>query len=92
MKTDLAMDGDKLIVANSDDVTAVLEATQRRSNEGIHGSSEMRHAASFPMVLVERYMHHAGIDLHEFMTNPAHVSRMLADPELSKFRIWKGRA
>lgn len=92
MRTDIQTDGDKFIIANTEDVTGVLEATQRRSNEGIHGSSEMRHAASFPKSIVETYLNTTGIDLNEFMTNPAHVSRMLADPNLSKFRVWKGRA
>lgn len=92
MKTDLLADGDKIIIANSEDVTGVLEATQRRSNEGLHGSSEMRHAASFPKSIVETYLNNAGITLNEFMTDETHVSRMLADPALSKFRIWKGRA
>lgn len=92
MRTHLETDGDNIIIANSEDVTGVLEVTQRRSNDGMHGSSEMRHAASFPKSIVETYLNTAGITLHEFMTNEAHVSRMLADPNLSKFRIWKGRA
>lgn len=92
MKTDLVVDGENIIIANSEDVSSVLEVTQRRSNDGLHGSSEMRHAASFPKSIVETYLNTAGINLHEFMTNEVHVSRMLADPNLSKFRIWKGRA
>jgi hypothetical protein len=91
MKTDLLAEGDKLIVANTADVEAVIEATTRLHNDGQHGSSEMRHAASFPQVIVETYLHTAGITLHEFMTNPVHVTRMLQDPDLSKFRVWKGR-
>lgn len=73
------------------DCTAIAEETIRRHNAGLHGSSEMRHAASFPMVVIERYMNENNIDLSEFMGNKAHVKRMLADPALSAFRIWKGQ-
>jgi hypothetical protein len=60
-------------------------------NEGITGGKEMRLAASFPDVLVERYCNQNGIEFSEFMQNPVHVKRMCADPDLSGFRIWTGR-
>lgn len=73
------------------DCTPILERTTALSNEGHHGSNEMRHAASIPMVIVERYLNDHNITLAEFMGNPEHVKRMLNDPSLSGFRIWKGR-
>lgn len=73
------------------DCTPILEHTTKLSNEGFHGSSEMRHAASFPMVVVERYLNDNNITLAEFSSNKEHVKRMLNDPSLAWFRIWKGR-
>lgn len=51
----------------------------------------MKHAAHWPPGLVETYMATHGIDFHEFLVNPTHVRRMLNDPALSGFRVWKGR-
>lgn len=51
----------------------------------------MKHAASFSPAVVELYKQKWGISHHEFMSNPVHVRRMLADPDLSGFRVWEGR-
>lgn len=72
------------------DCTAIAEETQRLSLEGIHGSNEMRHAARFPMVLVEAYINEKGITFQEFMKDRSHVRAMLSDPALAHFRIWQG--
>lgn len=73
------------------DCTPILEHATALHNEGIHGSGEMRHAASIPFVIVERYLNDHNITLAEFCANREHVKRMLNDPSLSGFRIWKGR-
>lgn len=73
------------------DCTPILEHATALHNEGIHGSSEMRHAASIPFVIVERYLNDHNITLAEFCSNREHVKRMLNDPSLSGFRIWRGR-
>lgn len=54
------------------------------------GSSDVKHAAHLPAVLVEKYLNDHGITFREFVINPEHVKRMLRDPSLSGFRIWKG--
>lgn len=59
---------------------------------GETGTSEMRHAARFPKVVVENYCARHGITLHEWMIDPVHVGRMLNDPDLAAFRIWEGKA
>jgi hypothetical protein len=51
----------------------------------------MRHAARVPAVLVEAYCNRHGISVHEFMANDEHVSRLLNDPVIAPFRIWKGK-
>jgi hypothetical protein len=66
------------------------DAAQRRQDGNI-GSSEMRHAARFPMVIVEQYLAMHQIDYQEFIRNPEHLKRMLNDPALAAFRIWEGK-
>ena len=72
-------------------VAPILDVTKRRHTEGLHGSGEMRHAASFPRVLVDKYCNDHNITFQEWMTNKEHVRRMLNSPDLSGFRIWPGR-
>jgi hypothetical protein len=60
-------------------------------NEGRHGSSDMRLAASVPVVLVEDYLNRHGISLGELGQSQEHQKRLLNDPALAHFRIWKGR-
>jgi len=75
------------------DCTPYLERATKLRNEGMHGSSEMRHAAHFPAVLVERYCNQHGITFAEFMQRKeGHVRAMLSDPDLRGFRVWEGRA
>lgn len=73
------------------DCTPILEHSTALHNEGLHGSGEMRHAARLPFVLVERYLNDNNITLSEFCSNREHVKRMLNDPSLAGFRIWKGK-
>lgn len=73
------------------DVSAILEDAKARSNEGYHGSSEMRHAARLPMAAIDRYCNDKGITFHEWCSNKTHVRAMLNDPDLSAFRVWGGK-
>lgn len=72
------------------DCTPIVEKAKALHNAGIHGSSEMRHAASIPMVIIEKYLNDNNILLSDFMNNKDHQRRLLNDPALSFFRIWKG--
>lgn len=85
-----AKDGEATIKATQD-FTPIMENAIALHNEGRHGSSEMRHAARLPKLAVDVYMQTHGIDFHEFCSNEVHVKRMLNDPDLANFRIWKGR-
>ena len=82
---------DRLYVYREQDVEPILEEAKRRHNEGLQGSKEYKHAMSIPNVLVEKYCQMHGITFAEFMGNEQHIRRMLSDPDLSHFRIWKGR-
>lgn len=81
----------KMTVQRSQDCTPILELCKAQHNEGITGSSEMRLAAKLPFVVIENYCNVNNVEFSEVMNNPVHMKRMLNDPQLSGFRIWKGR-
>lgn len=73
------------------DASPIVAHAKALHNEGHHGSNEMRHAASFPRVLIDKYCSDRGITFQEWMNNKAHIKSMLNDPDLKAFRIWPGR-
>jgi len=82
---------DEFSIVRTQDVEPFLEAAKRARIEGEIGSADMKLAANFPAVLIERYCAQHHISFSEFINNPDHANRMLADPDLSGFRIWQGR-
>ncbi|CAB4126128.1 hypothetical protein UFOVP73_53 [uncultured Caudovirales phage] len=81
----------KTIFERSQDCAPIAEYCKARQNEGLTGSNEMRLAASIPNVMVEKYCNDNGILFSEWCANPQHIRRMLSDPALAHFRVWKGR-
>lgn len=73
------------------DCTSILDHATALRNEGVHGDREMRHAAHFPAVIVERYCNETGITFEEFLANDEHPLAMMRDPALAGFRVWNGR-
>jgi len=73
------------------DCTPIVDYAKARHNEGFHGSSEMRHAACIPDVIIERYCNEQNITFHEFMANEDHIRRLVNNPDNAAFRIWPGR-
>jgi hypothetical protein len=90
-QTVVALEDGNLITGTVQDCTPLVERTKALHRAGIHGSSEMRHAASFPAVLVEKYCNEKGITFQEWIGNPTHAKAMLTDPTLKDFRVWGGR-
>ena len=82
---------DTTAIERIQDCTPILEHATALRNEGHVGSSEMRHAARFPLVVVETYCNTKGITFHEYLSNPEHARAMLRDPDLSAFRVWTGK-
>lgn len=80
-----------MTVERSQDCTPIAEHTKALHNEGLHGSKDMKLAAKLPYVMVEAYCNQHSIAFSEFMQNRDHIKRMLNDPALSHFRVWKGR-
>ena len=91
MQTSFHQDDDKIIVANTQDVSAVLDSVATRADAGAVGSGDFKHAAQIPMVAIESYCNVKGITFEEWQRNPVHIKAMLNDPDLAAFRIWKGR-
>jgi len=91
MQTQLHVKDDVMVVQNTQDCTPYLERTQALHKEGYHGSSDFKHAASIPNVVIENYINQKGITFQEWMANPVHIKAVLNDPDLRAFRIWPGR-
>ena len=90
-QTVIALEDGNLITGTVQDCTAIREDAVARHNEGLHGSSEMKHAARLPDYAIEAYCNVNGITFSEFMQNREHIRRMCNDPALRDFRIWPGR-
>jgi hypothetical protein len=87
----VAVEEGKLITGTVQDCTPYLERAQKMRTEGGHSSKELKHAASFPFVVVEQYCNNNGITFAEWMKDGIHAKRMMSDPSLSYFRIWEGK-
>lgn len=90
MQSRIHVAGDVMTVSTTQDCVPVAEWAKERHNTGQHGSSEFRHAARIPQVMVEKYLNDNQITYHEWSADKAHIRRMLQDPALQHFRIWKG--
>lgn len=89
--TVVAVEDGNLITGTTQDCTPIAEMAKARHNEGLHGSSDMRLAASVPLVFVEKYLSDHNITMQELGKSQEHQRRLLNDPALAHFRIWKGR-
>ncbi|NGM79707.1 hypothetical protein [Burkholderia multivorans] len=84
-------DRDQTIVERVGHFDGLLDLTAAMRNEGFHGSSEMRHVAEIPGVIIESYCNTHGITFQEFMGDPKHIKAICNDPDLSYFRVAPGR-
>lgn len=91
MGTRFALVDGALVVECVQQCTPIAEDATRRREEGIHGSSEFRHAARIPDVMIEAYCNRVGITYEEWCSNKEHIRRVLNDPAMAHFRVWPGR-
>ena len=91
VKTHIALQDGALITGTSQDCTSIVERVKAMRNEGFHGSSDMRLAASVPFVVVEKYCNDKGITFQEFSQNHVHKIAFLNDPDYRALRIWEGK-
>lgn len=91
LDTRIVVQGDDTIISRTQDCVPIAEFAQRQHNAGHHGSSEMRHAASIPNVIVEQYCNDNNVIFSEVMGDPEHIRRICNDPKNAMFRIWPGK-
>lgn len=92
VKTLVQLNGDgSLTTGTMQDCESILERSKALHNEGMHGSKDMRLAASIPVVVIEKWCNDNGIAYADLGRSPDLKRRMLSDPALSSFRVWKGR-
>jgi hypothetical protein len=91
LKTAIEADEGRLNVTRTQDCTPIAERTKALHNEGYHGSSDFKHAGSIPFIFFEDYCNRNNLLFSEVMTNKEHLRRILNDPALAHFRVWKGK-
>lgn len=90
LNTRIAVSDGRMTIASVQDCTAIAERCKTMHNEGHHGTSELKFAGSIPDVFVNKYLTDNNITFAQFIKEPEHVRRMLRDPALAHFRVWKG--
>ena len=90
-QTVVALQDGALITGTIQDCTPIAERAKAMHNSGYTGSSEMKLAASIPMVMIEKYCNDRGITYADFSKGKEHMRYMLNDPALAHFRVWKGK-
>lgn len=91
LQTSFAEQDGRLFIAQTQDCTPIVERTKALHNAGAFGSSDMKHAATIPDVILNKYMNEHGISYQELMNNPVHIRRICNDPDNSMFRVWPGK-
>lgn len=91
LSTSYKTEDDRLYVGRSQDCTTIAEYAKALHNEGHHGSSDMKHAAKIPLVIVEKYCNERGITFEEFMAGDKHIKAVVENPDNKLFRIWPGK-
>lgn len=91
VSTRIILDGAHMHTIRSQDCTPIAERAYAMHKEGMHGSNEMRLAASIPMVIIEKYCNENGVQFHEFMSDEVHMRRICNHPDNKMFRVWPGK-
>lgn len=86
----IIIEGDLMHTITTQDCTDIAERAHAMHKEGMHGSSEMRLAATIPNVIIEKYLNEHGVSFAEFMADQTHMRRICNDPDNKMFRIWPG--
>lgn len=82
-----------LVIERFADVEPIIDHVQKLRQEGSGKSSsgEMYHVGDLPLIIAEKYCNEVGITFEEFMCNPEHITRIMNNPDYSRFRVWEGR-
>lgn len=77
--------------ASLDDLRSVADHCASLRGVGATGSKDMKHVATVPAFIVQKYLNDNGVTFAEFMRDSKHADRLLADPALQAFRVWEGK-
>lgn len=91
LQTGIQAEDGRLIVRRTQDCTPIAEQTKALHNEGHHGSSDFKHAGRIPFIFFEDYCNKNRLTFAEVMSNKEHLKRIMNDPALAHFRVWKGK-
>lgn len=91
LETRFHFEDGKMVTQRTQDCTPIAEHAKALHNEGHHGSDDFKHAAKIPFLFIEDYCNRNNLLFSEFMNNKEHMKRLLNDPAIEHFRIWKGR-
>jgi hypothetical protein len=91
LQTSITVNDGVMTVKRTQDCTPIADYTKAQHNAGNFGTKDMKHAASIPFVFIEDYCTKNNITFGECMRNKEHMRRIVNDPALAHFRIWKGR-
>ena len=80
-----------MTVASTQDCTSIAERCKTMHNEGHHGTAELKFAGSIPDVFVNKYLTENNVTYAQFIKEPEHIRRVMNDPAMAHFRVWKGR-
>lgn len=90
--TTVALSDGNLVTGTTQDCTPIAEHTKALQNSGFEGpSNDVKLAASVPFVFVEKYLNDNGITMQELARSQEHQKRLLNDPAIAHFRVWRGR-
>lgn len=82
---------DEVMVVHNMQFDGLIDLAQSMSNEGLHGSAEMKLVALVPPGLPEKCCEIWGISWAEFWSDQKWIKKMVNDPMFSYFRVAPGR-
>jgi hypothetical protein len=93
MRREMIVEDDRIVdlaEAPMAELHAVADTCKALHNEGLTGDGDMKVLAHIPDIVVEKWLNDHGITFAEFMRSKEVRAKMLNDPDLSAFRVWKG--
>lgn len=87
----IILEEDRVVIHREQDVAGILDHAKARHNEGHTGFGDFKHAMVLPELVVENYCTKHQITSREFWANPAHLKRVMNDPDNAALRTWKGK-
>lgn len=90
-------EGDRIVLHTQTDVTRTVEMCKAMHNEGMHKVTGglMKGAqlvGRYDINVIQQWAQARGLNYGDAMQNPDLLDRMVNDPDMSVFRVYKGRA